>query len=80
LAENITQATAASILRDAIVACDAVGLPIVLHTHDELVGECDARDVDNVRDDLRRIMEYVPDWAEGLPLAVEIESGPFYTK
>ena len=80
LAENITQATAASILRRALVECNALGLPVVLHTHDEIVAEVNGGRVGSHERTLREIMESVPDWADGLPLDAEIESGPFYTK
>jgi len=77
LAENITQATAASFLRRAIVELQSV---IVLHTHDELVAECDDSEVRYVRERMQEAMTYLPDWAAGLPLSVTVESGPFYTK
>lgn len=80
LAENITQAVAASFLRDALAECDAAYLPVVLHTHDEIVVECDDFLAPSVEGELQTIMEYIPDWADGLPLSVSVESGPFYSK
>ena len=77
LAENITQAAAASILRATLRDFDDVA---VLHTHDELVLEVPEGEADEWRDALEASMRYVPDWADGLPLEAEIESGPFYTK
>jgi DNA polymerase I-like protein with 3'-5' exonuclease and polymerase domains len=79
LAENITQATAADFLRGAIVDLDDI---VVLHTHDELVIEV-VDTPDNVHAATKMLTEsmlYLPEWADGLPLAVDIESGPFYTK
>jgi hypothetical protein len=79
LAENNTQATAADFLRGAIVDLDDI---VVLHTHDELVIEV-VDTPDNVRAATKMLTEsmlYLPEWADGLPLAVDIESGPFYTK
>lgn len=78
--ENITQATAASFLRDALVECENTGIDVVIHTHDEVVVETGENRVDETADQLKEIMEYIPDWADGLPLSVSVESGPFYTK
>lgn len=77
LAENITQGTSASFLRMAVVDLQDF---IVLHTHDEAVLEVDIDQVEYMKQEVRDSMLYLPDWAEGLPLEVDIESGPFYTK
>jgi hypothetical protein len=79
LAENVTQATAASLLREAIVELDGQ-LDVVLHSHDEIVVECDEGDAKVSEHSLRRAMLKLPPWAKGLPLAVDTEQGPFYTK
>jgi DNA polymerase len=68
--ENITQATANDILRNALRQLDDV----VLHVHDEIVVETD-KPVD-----LERIMCSPPAWAEGLPLAAEIKTMTRYGK
>ena len=52
----------------------------VLHTHDEIVVEVPERRLDVIRERLEITMTDLPEWAEGLPLDVEIEHGPFYTK
>jgi DNA polymerase len=85
LAENNTQATAASLLRETLYILEDEfytfnTLRTVLHTHDEIVAECDTRDVAEAKRVLKKEMLAKSDWAEGLPLAVEIESGPYYTK
>lgn len=77
LAENITQGTAASILRHSLTKVDD---ECVLHTHDELALEVRESDEDAARMVLENAMLDLPEWATGLPLAVEIDSGPFYTK
>jgi hypothetical protein len=77
LAENITQGVAASILRNALVE---VADNAVLHTHDELALEVPESEAEFWKNELAAEMEYIPEWAEDLPLAVEIDSGPFYTK
>jgi DNA polymerase len=68
--ENITQATANDILRNALRQLDDV----VLHVHDEVVIETDQPI------DLERIMSTPPAWAEGLPLAAEVKTMTRYGK
>ena len=68
--ENITQATANDILRNALRQLDDV----VLHVHDEIVIETDQQT------DLERIMSTPPAWAEGLPLAAEVKTMTRYGK
>ena len=68
--ENITQATANDILRNALRQLDDV----VLHVHDEIVIETDQQT------DLERIMSTPPAWAEGLPLAAEVQTMTRYGK
>lgn len=82
LAENVTQAFAASILRATLVVLRAEEdwMPAVGHTHDEIVTEVDTA---LVRDAKSVLMEYFLDgfeWTEGLPLAAEATSSWFYTK
>ena len=79
LAENITQATAASVLREALNRLDS-DIDVVLHTHDEIVCECSERDVNKTRRILESAMTHSPLWADTLPLSVTVEHGPFYTK
>ncbi len=77
LAENITQATAASMLRLALTRLDDI---VVLHTHDELVAEVIERLTKATEQRIADEMTRLPVWAEGLPLTVSVESGPYYTK
>ena len=77
LAENITQASAASVLRHSLLLLDE---GVVLHTHDEIVMEVLEENVDYAKGILQGVMETVPDWAEGCPLTASVEAGPFYTK
>lgn len=77
LAENITQGTAASALRYAL---RQVAEDVVLHTHDEIVCECSIDAEAQVKKRLRQAMTKLPEWADGLPLSVSFDSGPFYTK
>ena len=63
--ENITQATAADILRAALRV-----LPdVVLHIHDEIVVETDQPE--EALAEMQRVMSTPPAWAKGLPLGAE---------
>ena len=64
--ENITQAIANDLLRNALRQLDDV----VLHVHDEIVLETADPDAPNT---LKQVMCTPPEWAEGLPLNAEVE-------
>ena len=64
--ENITQATAADLLRHALRQLDGV----VLQIHDEVVVETATPEA--TMDEVKRVMCTPPPWAEGLPLAAEV--------
>lgn len=74
LVENITQATAASLLRHALSQADRRGLSVVLHVHDELVVESPESQADADAEILREIMNTAPAWAEGLPIQADVET------
>ena len=63
--ENVTQAVAHDLLREAIRQFDNV----VLHIHDEIVLESDNPQEDKIK--LEHVMKTPPAWADGLPLDVE---------
>ena len=74
LAENITQAFAAALLRNAVRDTPDV----VAHVHDEIVSE-----VDEGLGDLAKfedIVSVVPSWATGLPLKAKGWIGKRYRK
>ena len=68
--ENVTQAVSNDLLRHTLRQLDGV----VLHVHDEVV--VDGGDEEEVR----RVMTTPPDWAAGLPLAVEVKRMSRYGK
>jgi len=72
--ENVTQAAAHDILRHALRQLDDV----VLHVHDEIVIETDRPE--EVKTMLERVMTTPPEWAQGLPLAVEAKVMARYGK
>jgi hypothetical protein len=89
LAENVTQATAGSILRETLVELEKapeakLGLwETVGHTHDEAVLEVDVQPdiILAARAHLKaRMQDWKPDWRLDLPLVAEITECDYYTK
>jgi DNA polymerase len=84
LAENLTQATAADILRQTVTRVETnpalAFMPIRMTTHDEVVCEVDEARAEEAKAILRREMLTVPAWAAGLPLQSEESVCPYYTK
>lgn len=78
LAENVTQAAARDILVESMTKVEDAGLPISFHVHDEIICEVDAG-IDRLAE-MSKLMEQVPSWAEGLPIAVEGWQGMRYRK
>jgi DNA polymerase len=72
--ENLTQAAAHDILRHALRQLNDV----VLHVHDEIVIETDRPE--EAKTMLEQVMTTPPDWAQGLPLAVEAKIMTRYGK
>lgn len=66
--ENIVQATANDILREALRGLDAAGVEVVLHVHDEIVAEVDTEKSEELAARMRAVMVTPPAWAEELPL------------
>lgn len=64
LAENVTQRVARDIQMHAIDNCERAGLPVVLHTYDEIVAEVTSGTVEG----LEALMVDVPAWARGWPI------------
>jgi DNA polymerase len=69
--ENVTQATAHDLLREALRRCERENLNVVLHVHDEIVLESSSPEEDEIK--LKSIMTTPPSWAEGLPLEAEVK-------
>jgi DNA polymerase len=74
--ENIAQATANDLLRNSLRQLDgAVG-----HIHDEIIVECAIDDAESMSKRMTEVMCTPPVWAEGVPLAVEINTMVRYGK
>lgn len=94
LAENATQGTAGSRLRESLSILSPAPLldssgnevwgaapgEIVGHTHDEIIAECEEDAVEETGQWLGAEMNRVPDWMEGCPMVAEIETNWYYTK
>lgn len=78
-AEQATQAIAYDLLQSGIENCEAAGLPVVMHWHDEIGCEVDEHD-DEALDTLIECMTALPKWADGLPLRAEGYEAKFYRK
>lgn len=79
LAENITQATAGSLIRQKLVELAPLRC-VVGHTHDEIVTQQPTATAQAFKSDLRDIMVANPSWMTGCPLAAEVTENWYYTK
>jgi CHC2 zinc finger len=70
------QGTARDLLAAAIERFEARGVPIVLHVHDEVVGEVAAGSTSE--SEFLAVLLEPPAWSEGLPLAGTVWSGTHY--
>jgi DNA polymerase len=81
LAENITQASAASVLRRTLKRLNRTSnMDVVMHTHDEVVLEAIEELAPMTARLLKEKMVKNDDWDQGLPLAAEITTNWYYTK
>lgn len=78
IVENVTQATARDLLAEAMKRLENKGLDIVGHVHDEVILEVPKGSV--TADEVCRIMNQNPKWADGLPLASAGYEGNYYFK
>jgi DNA polymerase len=71
LVENIVQAITRDLLAAALVECERLGLPVVLHVHDEIVIEADEATAEEALRRLALVMSTPPAWAVGFPIEVK---------
>ncbi len=80
LTENIVQAIARDLLVHWILKAEEFGLPVVLHIYDEILAVSSNIYAEDNLKTLMNIMSNGPEWAGGLPLAVEGEISETYKK
>ena len=73
-------------MAEAMLRCEAAGFPPILTVHDEIVAEVpvsqyiDADGEDEVLAEFISLLETLPSWAEGCPVAAEGWMGFRYRK
>jgi DNA polymerase bacteriophage-type len=80
LVENAVQAVAADCLRATLVTLEQEGYRVRLHSHDEILVECEERAARAIRYGLRGVMQRGFDWSAGLPLTSEETIATYYSK
>jgi len=80
LTENVVQAMARDLLGYWTLKFEEVGIPVVLHAHDEDVACIPEEEAGKTLDYMLGIMRCGPDWATGLPLDAEGKLSRFYKK
>ena len=77
LVHNCTQAFSRDILAAAMLRLEKEGFPLVFSVHDEVVSEV----VDGLTmKRYQEVLEEVPAWCKGLPLAAEVFTTERYRK
>jgi len=80
LTENVVQAASRDVMGEALLRLDAAKFNIVLHVHDEIVCLFKKDQAEEDLEEMSRIMMVVPDWADGLPVAVDAKLCERYEK
>jgi DNA polymerase len=80
LVENLTQSVARDVMAEALVASETAGLRPIATIHDEIVWEVPETVASSAAVHLQKLVETVPGWAAGLPLASEVKISTRYGK
>jgi DNA polymerase len=80
ITENVDQAMSRDILAPAILECERLNIPVVLHCHDELVGCVSKSQAEDALSKMNEVMCTNPVWADGLPLKAEGKVVEVYCK
>lgn len=78
LVENLVQAVARDILRDKMLALNALGYDIRAHVHDDVILSVPWQEVGSER--VSAIMGAALPWTHGLPLSAESYECEYYQK
>jgi AAA domain len=76
--ENAVQAVARDLFASALLSLETAGYPVVLHVHDEVVAEIP--DGVGSEAEFLQILTTPPEWANGLPIAAKVRTGPRFCK
>ena len=80
ITENLIQAMCRCLLGYWLLKCEDAGIPIVLHSYDELVACVPDYMPELKLQEMINIMSQGPSWADGLPLAAEGQISERYCK
>lgn len=78
--ENCVQGLARDGFAPKILTLEADGLPVVMHSHDELTCEVDADRAEEAKQHVIEVMARSPEWAPELPMASEAHVYERYEK
>jgi DNA polymerase len=76
--ENIVSGIGRDLLAGAMTRLEKAGYPVVLHVHDELV--CELPNNEGSLGEFKYLIERLPDWAKGLPVAAKVRNGPRFAE
>lgn len=80
IAHNCVQRMARDIIAEAVLRLESAGFQVAFTAHDEAVLVVDPDNKDDAKAEAEHIMSQPPEWAPGLPLAVEGEFSDRYSK
>lgn len=80
LFENVIQAIARDIMAEAMLRVEEAGFPLVLTVHDEIGAELETEEAMRREQEFGDLMNSLPPWATGLPVAVAGWVGERYRK
>lgn len=80
LTENLSQGLARDIFCDMMLRIDALGIPIIMHVHDEIVCEVPAEEAESALAKIAEIMSAPPEWIPQIPVSCEGHICDYYSK